>query len=333
MRDIIQELVNKFGPSGHEDSIREYVIQEIKKFVDEIEIDIMGNIIASKKSQKKKGAKKIMFAAHMDEIGLIATHIDKDGFVRFATIGGVRVHNLIGNRVQFTNGVLGVINAEEMKSWTDLKLDKLYLDIGAEDQKAAQKMISVGDMAGFLGEYIDLGNRLVAKSMDDRIGCAVLIETIKELSKYDLDNDIYYTFTVQEEVGLRGAKTSAYKINPDLGIALDVTIAGDTPEPPKIDIKLGKGPAIKLKDVSMITSPQVRDYMVKTAQKHKISYQLEVLPYGGTDAGAIQLSREGVLTGCISIPCRYVHSPSEMVDIRDVRDAVKLAVKLAEDYN
>ncbi|OEF98714.1 M42 family metallopeptidase [Desulfuribacillus alkaliarsenatis] len=330
MKEILTKLVEAYGPPGNEAQVRELIINEIKAKVDDIQIDVMGNIIAKKKGNI--GEKSIMFAAHMDEIGLMVTHIDKNGFLRFTTMGGVKVFNLIGERVRFANGTIGVINAEFIKNWKEIELHKLFIDIGVETKEEAQKLVAIGDSCGIERSLVDLGNRVAAKSLDDRIGCAILIQMINEIQEISHNHDVYFTFTVQEEVGLRGAKTAAYGIDPDLGIAVDVTIAGDTPEPPKIDLHLGKGPAIKVKDVSMITNPLVKDLMVNTAKKHNIPYQLEVLPYGGTDAGAIHLTKAGILAGCISIPCRYVHSPSEMVDMRDVEHSVKLGLQLIKEF-
>ncbi len=330
MKQTIKTLVEAYGPPGNESHIRELIMKEITGYVNEIRIDVLGNIIAHKKGSGK--GKRIMFAAHMDEIGLIVTHIDDKGFLRFSTMGGIHVHNLIGARVRFASNVMGVIQCENLKSWKDVDIHKLYIDIGAVDKQSAAEKVRVGDACMIEEPMLDLGQRIVAKSLDDRIGCAVAIHIMKELHNLEHDNDVYFVFTVQEEVGLRGAKTAAYDIHPDLGIAIDVTIAGDTPEPPKVDLYLGKGPAIKLKDVSMITSPIVKRLMIETAEKYQIPYQLEVLPYGGTDAGAIHLTKDGILSGCISIPCRYVHSPSEMVDLHDVENAVQLGLKLIEEF-
>lgn len=330
MKDTIKRLVEAYGPPGNESAIREIIINEIKNTVNEIKVDVLGNVIAYKKGDGT--GKSIMFAAHMDEIGLMVTHIDKDGFLRFTTMGGVKVHNLVGERVQFANGTEGIISNETLKSWKEIEIKHLFIDIGCDSKEQALQKVAVGDSCGIQRSFMDLDQRIVAKSLDDRIGCAILIEMIKNLKDIKLKNDLFFTFTVQEEVGLRGARTAAYGIHPDLGIAIDVTIAGDTPEPPKVDLYLGKGPAIKIKDVSMITNPIVKKLMIDTANKYNIPYQLEVLPYGGTDAGAIHLTKDGILAGCISIPCRYVHSPSEMVDLHDVNYAVQLGIKIIEEY-
>ncbi|OEH85920.1 aminopeptidase [Desulfuribacillus stibiiarsenatis] len=330
MKETLKKLVEAYGPPGNEINVRNIIISEIEDYIDDLKIDVLGNIIALKKGNPN--GKKMMFAAHMDEIGLMVTHIDKDGFLRFAVMGGVKVHNLVGERVQFANGILGVIGVESLKSWKDIDVYKLFIDIGVKSREEAQKKVSVGNSCGVNRDFLALEDRIVAKSLDDRIGCLIQIQMLKQMKSIVPSHDVYFVFTVQEEVGLRGAKTAAYGVYPDIAIAIDVTIAGDTPEPPKVDLYLGKGPAIKIKDVSMITNQVVKDFMIDTSEKYKIPYQLEVLPYGGTDAGAIHLTKDGVPSGCISIPCRYVHSPSEMVDLHDVHYAIQLGLKLIESY-
>jgi endoglucanase len=261
----------------------------------------------------------------MDEIGLIATHIDPNGFIRFSGIGGLYPHTLYSGRVRFVNGTTGVIGGERI---TDIKktlsVSELFIDVGATSTKNCP--IKTGDVAAFERPYFDMGKRMIGKAMDDRIGCAVMIEALRTLK--NSPHEIYFVFTTQEEVGLRGATTSAYGIDPDIGISLDVTGTGDTPKARRMDVGLGKGPAIKIKDGGMLSDVRVVEWMIRTAEKAKIPFQREVLEGGTTDATAIQLTRSGVPAGCISIPCRYIHSPSEMVDIDDVNNATKLLVAL-----
>lgn len=323
MKTVIQQLTEAFGPSGYETEVTTLLKSMIENHVDELTTDVMGNLIAVKKGQAT--GKSIMFAAHTDEIGILVTHIDDQGFLRFSNVGGVGVATLVGNRVRFASGAIGVIS-QEKGAWKELNLDKLYIDLGAEDKAEAQKLVSVGEFGIFHREFADLGNRLVAKSMDDRVGCAILVEAIKQIKQPQ--NTLYFVFTTQEEVGLRGAKTSAYNLEPDLGIALDVTLTGDTPEARRMEVSLGKGAAIKVKDSSLIVHPKVKDLLVDLAKKNNIPYQMEVLDAGGTDAGAIHLTKAGIPSGAISIPTRYVHSPSEMVDLRDVQACVDLVVAL-----
>ncbi|MGI6147763.1 MAG: M42 family metallopeptidase [Firmicutes bacterium] len=324
MKDTIRTLTEAFGPSGYEGPVREIIADLIKDYVDEVSTDVMGNLIAVKQGSAE--GKKIMFSAHADEIGIVVTHIDEKGFLRFTNVGGLHVETLVGSRVRFASGLIGVVYREkgELK---DLALDKLYIDIGAESEEGAREMVKVGEFGIIHREFADLGNRLIAKSMDDRIGCAVLVEAIKQLEKSP--NTLYFVFSSQEEVGLRGARTSAFTINPDLGIAIDVTLTGDVPEGPRMAVSLGGGAAIKVKDSSMITHPKVKEFLTKLAADNKIPHQFEVLERGGTDAGAIHLTREGILAGTISVPCRYVHTASEMVDIRDVQACVELVKAVA----
>jgi putative aminopeptidase FrvX len=328
MKQLIQKLTETFSPSGYESAIRDVIRAEVKDLADEIRVDALGNLIVRKGPGKNAGnapVKRIMIAAHMDEIGVIATHVDDNGFVRFTGIGGVFPRNLPGGRVRFINGTRGVIGLEPTdKPGESQPLEKCYIDVGASSNK--NHPIKIGDVAGFDREFLDLGDKLVAKSMDDRIGCAVAIEALKALKS--TPHDVYFVFTTQEEVGTRGAETSAYGIDPDLGFSIDVTGWGDTPNQKGLEISLGKGPAIKIKDGGMLSDPRIVNWMIRSAEKAKLPYQREVLLGGSTDARAMQLVRSGVPVGCVSIPCRYVHAPSEMVDYRDVLNAVKLIVEM-----
>lgn len=229
----------------------------------------------------------------------------------------------MGGRIQFENGVVGVINQDKPKDGKAVKVDHLYVDVGASSDKDCP--VQVGDVGVFLQPMAEMGDRITAKSMDDRIGCAIMIQVMRELKDRKLPHDVCFVFSTQEEVGLRGATTSAFGLQPDLGMALDVTFAADTPETPlKMAVELGKGAAIKIKDSGMIVQPWVRDWMIAIAERAKIPYQREVLTGGATDASAIQKSRAGVPTGCISIPCRYIHSPSEVVSYSDVLACAEL---------
>ena len=330
MKDLIKKLTEEYGPSGSESKVVEIIEKEITPFVDEVKIDKMGSLVATKRGT---GA-RAMLAAHMDEIGLIVTHIDKKGFLRFSAVGGVSSLRLSGLRVIFSNGQVGVINLEKVPDPARARMDKMFIDIGATSKEDAESKVSIGDFAVFRQDFVDLGDRIVAKAMDDRIGCAILIETAKRLygrvTNPLLPNEVYFVFTVQEEVGCRGAGTSAYAIEPDLGIAVDATYTGDTPEAATMEVSLGKGAAIKVKDSSVIAHPKVRSYLAQTAKESDIPYQLEVLEAGGTDAGPVQRSRGGVPAGVISIPTRHLHSPSEMVDMGDVEACVKLLTAALE---
>lgn len=322
MKSLIQKLVETVSPSGYEQPIRNVISEEILPLKGQV--DALGNLIVET-GKKAENGMRVMLSAHMDEIGVIATHIDADGFIRFTTIGGVHVNMLLGSRVKFLNGVEGVIGGEPLdKAEKVHTFDRLYIDVGATSPKNCP--IKVGDVACFLRTFTDYGTRLVAKAMDDRIGVAVLIEVMRQLKTSP--HQIFYVFSTQEEVGLRGATTAAYAIDPDIGISVDVTMTGDTPRAAKMAVGLGKGPAIKVRDGGMLSDPRIVRWMVDAAEKAKIPYQMEILTGGTTDARVMQVSRAGMPAGCISIPTRYVHSPSEMVDTTDVLNAVKLFVEL-----
>lgn len=323
MKQLIQELTETFGPSGHEDAVRQVIQKHIAGYVDDVRVDALGNLIALKKRVLKKGVepRKIMLAAHMDEIGVIITHVDEKGFMRFSGVGGVFPLNLLGSRVVFGDGSVGVIGREYPDKPDEFpRMEKMFIDTGAPDKEHLNK--KVGDVAAFQRPFVDLGQRMMAKAFDDRIGCAILIQTLHELKASP--HDVYFVFTVQEEVGLRGALTSAFGVEPDVAIAVDITLNGDTPEAWPSALSLGAGPAIKVKDRGMLAHVGVKNWMASTAERLGVPYQFEVLEGGTTDAMAIQTSRAGVAAGVLSISTRYAHSPSEMLDYDDVLNAVKL---------
>lgn len=323
MFDLIKKLTEAYGPSGFEDQVRNLIRDEIKKLADDISVDAMGNLIALKKGKGKGKKLKVMIAAHTDEIGVMVSHITENGFLRFANIGGVRTHSLQGGRVQFANGTIGVIYSDHLSDRAKIQpLANHYIDVGANGK--ADCPVNVGDAAGFLRPTLQQGDRAIGKAMDDRIGCVVAIETLRALKKNKSPHDVYFVFSTQEEVGLRGATTAANAIQPDIGIALDVTSTGDMHEGPEMAIALGDGAAIKAKDSGMIAHVGLVNLMKKRAKEAKIPHQIEVLAGGTTDAKAMQLSGTGAAAGCISIPCRYVHSPSEVVDMGDVQACIDL---------
>ncbi len=322
MKKLLKQLTEAFGPSGYEDNIRKLVLAEVKPLADEIKVDALGNLIARKRPSKvTKDTKKIMIAAHMDEIGLMVSHVDENGFVRFTNIGGVFGKYVLGGRVRFLNGTQGVLGYDRFdKPHETPTLDKVYIDVGATSKKDCP--VKVGDVAAFDRPFVEMGNRFVAKSMDDRVGVLVAIETLRALKS--TVHDVYFVFTTQEEVGTRGAATSSFGVDPDVGIAIDVTASADTPNAMKMEMVLGKGPCVKIKDSGALSDPRVVQWMISTAEKNKIPYQREVLLFGGTDARAMQMTRAGVPAGCLSVATRYVHSPSEMIDYTDLQNSVKL---------
>lgn len=326
MNTLLKQLVEAHGPSGFEDQVRALIHAEIEPFADDISVDSMGNLIAVKHGQSD--GLKIMIAAHMDEIGLMVSHISKDGFLRFTNIGGVSPLTLSGNRVQFSDGTLGIVYREGKTFSKDvLPLEKHYIDVGASSKEDCP--IQVGDAASFKRDFVSQGDRLTAKSMDDRIGCYVAVEALKRVE--NTPHEVYFVFSVQEEVGTRGAQAAANGILPDIGIALDVTATGDLPESRILAVDLGKGPAIKVKDKGMIAHTGLVRAMRDCAEKEEIPYQLEVLPFGTTDARPMQIAGPGSAAGCVSIPCRYVHSQSETVDASDVENAIKLLTSLLSE--
>lgn len=323
MNDLIKRLVEAYGPSGFEDQMREIIRPEIEPYADEISVDAMGNLIARKKGSGE--GVTVMIAAHMDEIGVMVTHINKEGFLRFTNIGGVMPHTLRGNRVQFADGTVGIVNSDRIEDRTKIHpLNKHFIDVGASSKDDCP--VQVGDAAGFQRDFMAQGDFLTAKSMDDRIGCVVAIETLKRLTA--TPHDLYFVFSVQEEVGTRGAEAAANGILPDVGIALDVTLTGDVPEGFPMAVKLGDGPAIKVKDSGMIAHAGLVRVMRQRAEESSIPYQLEVLDGGTTDARPIQIAGPGSAAGCISIPCRYVHTQSETVHAGDVENAVRLLIEI-----
>jgi endoglucanase len=324
MKSIIQKLVETPGPSGFEYEIRDVIRKEIGDAADDIHVDAMGSLIARKGTKAKDGM-RVMISAHIDEIGLMITHVSEDGFCRFTNIGGINPLTCLGGRVLFMNGTRGVIGMDGIEAGKLPKLSDLFIDVGATTKAGCP--VKVGDVCGFERPFLDLGKRWVAKSMDDRVSAAVAIEVLKRLET--TPHEVHFVFSTQEEVGIRGATTAAYSVDPEVGFAIDVTRSGDTPRPnTKMATALGDGTAIKVRDSSFIADPRLVNWMVKTAEDAGIPYQMEVLEAGGTDGRAIQLTRGGVPAGCVSIPCRHIHSPSEMVDADDVENSVKLLVEI-----
>lgn len=326
MKELTKKLVEAWGPSGYEHHVRALIESEVAELADEITVDPLGNLIC----RVGQGGKKVMIAAHMDEIGVMALYVEKDsGYIRFANIGGLLHTTLAGNRVRFENGTLGVIGVHDSfgTGRTNVpSLDDFYIDVSDGNGTGIQ----VGSPAGFWREFEERGTRWIAKSMDDRIGCVVAIEAMRRLNK-QTPHEVYFVFTVQEEVGLRGARPAAFRVEPDVAIALDVTSTGDMIKNERNAIKLGDGAAIKLHDAGLVVPPHVRDWMIARAEADGIPYQLETLTLGTTDASGIQASRAGVPSGAISIPARFVHTTSETVDYRDVEACISLLAGLLQN--
>ena len=333
--ETLEKLSNACGVAGREEEVRTLMKKFLKPHMDEVNEDKLGNVIGIKRGGKK--APKIMFAAHMDEIGLMVKTISKDGFLRFAKIGGIDDRILLAQKVMvFTekttlHGIIGskpphIQKDEEIKK--PVTNENLFIDIGAKDRKETEKMgVKIGDPVAFDIKFAKIGKDImIGKAFDDRIGCAVMVEAMKKLRKSECT--IYAVGTVQEEVGLRGATTAAFGIYPDIGLAIDVTVAGDVPGVKEVEapIKMRKGPSLSVADRGLITHPKVLRLLINAAEENKIPYQLEAGLPGSTDAARISLTKEGVPSGAISIPTRYIHSPTSMLSIKDVEESVKLTV-------
>ena len=325
--ELLKKLTQITAPSGNESAVCDFIENEIRDFVDEIYRDNLGNLIAHKKGT----GPRVLFDAHADEIGVIATFIEDNGYIRFSNLGGVSPYNSLYQRVKFLNDTVGIVTVDASRDdiMKNLKLSDLYIDIGAKDKEEAESKVSVGDVASFCGEFCEMGERVVSKALDDRVACYCLIKIIKEIKSQK--NDLYFVFAASEELGLRGAKAAAVSINPEYAVAIDVTSTGDTLGKRKMAVKLGGGAAIKIKDNSILCHPYIKQFMIDTCKKYDIPYQTEVLEFGGTDAGAIHLSCGGVATGAISVPARYIHSPSEMADKKDIEAVIDLSIKLIEE--
>lgn len=321
--DLYKTLAGAFGPSGREAEVRETLASLARDYVDEISTDALGNLICRKKASAE-GGRKILLAAHMDSLGIVVTFIDENGFARFAPVGGLFRGDLINIQVRFANGTRGVISYEEKTAFKDLQMNNLFLDLGASSREEAEQMVQVGDFAVYDAPMFEQNGVICGPYLDNRIGCVTLLLTMMRLPE-TVPDDLYFVFTAQEEVGLRGAGTAAFAIEPDLAIAVDVTDTGDLPEHKyPMDCYLGKGPAVKVMDRSVLCTPKVRSALEEAGLMAAVPVQKDILQFGGTDTAALQRSRTGVPAGAVSIPTRYIHSPSEMCAARDVEQAAAL---------
>jgi putative aminopeptidase FrvX len=333
LNENLEELSNVCGVTGREEEARNLLIKLMKPYADELEVDRLENVIAIKKGKKSKP--KIMLAAHMDEVGLMVKTVTKEGFLQFAKMGGIDDRILLAQKVlvHTQKGTLqGIVGSKpphiqkEDERKKVVTYDKLFIDIGAENNKEAAKMgVKVGDPISFDVKYAKIGKDVVTgKAFDDRAGCAVMIETLKQLDS--IECTVYAVGTVQEEVGLRGAATATFGVDPDIGIALDVTIAGDVPGVSDFDtsLKMGKGPVFTVADSGLITNPKILRLLLDAAEESKIPCQLETGLPGATDAARMSLTRQGVPSGTVSIATRYIHSPVGMLSLKDVENSAKL---------
>lgn len=320
---MLERLIGLYGPSSRENSVKEFIEKELET-VCEVSRDNIGNVIA----HIPGNGKKVLLAAHMDEIGVMVTFIDDKGFLRFAPVGGLSVASLPFARVKFPGGIIGVIAYPEKTELKDLKISDMYIDIGACSKEEAEKLVGIGDMAEFVSSFHINGDTVMSGKLDDRAGCHILLNLAKKVKNPSCD--LFLAFTVQEEVGLKGAGPAVFGTTPYMAIAVDVTDTGDTPDSEPMAVSLGKGAAIKVKDGRMVASPEVRDLLEKTCRENNIPYQLEILTGGTTDAAVMQVTAGGVLTGAVSVPTRYIHTTSETASLKDIDAVEALLEKLLE---
>ncbi len=326
---LLEKLSNASGPSGFEGEVREIIRDEIKNYVDEIKVDVMGNVIA----HKKGNGKKVLIDAHMDEVGFIVTGYNEDGTLRFESLGGINGKVILSKVVLIgKNKIPGVIgfkpihlqSGDERKK--NVKASQCCIDIGLNSKEETKKLIKLGEFVVFDIKYGEFGDGLVkGKAFDDRMGCAVAIEILKE----NYNCDLYVSFNVQEEVGERGTYVSAFDIQPEIGVALEGTICADMPNIPKHlrATEIGKGPALSIMDKTSIFNDEILRSIIKIAEDKEIPYQLRRAIAGGNDAGAILMSGEGAKVATVSVPCRYIHSSVSVASLEDYKNTVRLMVK------
>ncbi len=329
MIQLIEKISSLNGVSGNEDAVREFIISEIKDKC-EYYVDNLGNIIAFKKG-KKTPEKKLMIAAHMDEVGFIVTYINQDGTLSFDCVGGVNADASAGRQVVICrNNINGVIGSKAVHNMTDserkdkIKFSKLFIDIGAKAKEEAEKYVSAGDIVAFADNFLKLGNkRICSKALDDRVGCALMIDMINK----ELEYDVYFAFTVQEEVGLRGATAAAYTIAPDYAIVLETTTASDISgmTGARRVCELGKGAVVSYMDKRTIYDRELYELCFEVSKENGLLCQTKTAIAGGNDSGAIHISRGGVRTVAISVPCRYLHTASCLMDTDDIKMCSRLS--------
>ncbi len=333
--ELLKKLTTLDGVSGEEKPVRDFILSHIKDYVDDYKIDNMGNLIAFKKGTGNSGL-RIMLDAHMDEVGLMVTHINSDGLLKFQTIGGIEARVLVGKRVRVgEKGIPGVIGfkpihlQESSERNGSVNKKKLTIDIGAKDREQAEEKVSVGDYVTFAYDPVDFGdNKLMAKALDNRVGCAALMELLK--GRYEWD--VYGCFTVQEEVGLKGAKTASYQVMPHMALILEGTTCYDVPDTQEqgMSTRCGKGPALTVMDRSVIADRDLVRFIASTAEQHNIPYQYKQTISGGTNAGRIQVNGTGVKVAVMAVPCRYIHTPVSVMDKSDFNHMIALARKVLE---
>ena len=341
--DLLRRISETPGAPGYEQRIRNLVIEEVTPLADSVEIDAMGSVIAVRKGGENK---RVMVAAHMDEISFIVTHIDDEGFIRFHTLGGFDPKTLTAQRVIIHGheDIIGVMGSKPVHIMTDEERKRppqtkdYYIDTGLS-KEVLDKLVFVGAPITRERAMIEMGECVNGKSLDNRVSVFILIETLRALQGVEIPYDLFAVFTVQEEVGIRGAISAAGHVDPDFGFGLDVTIAFDVPgaQPHEMVTRLGKGTAIKIMDGSVISDYRMVDYLKKTADTHEIPWQPEILPKGGTDTAGLQrFGKKGSIAGAISIPLRHIHQVIEMAHKSDIDSSIRLltaAIKELDEHD
>jgi endoglucanase len=329
MIELLKTLAEAWGPPGYEHGVRALIEAAAAPYADHIATDALGNLLVTVRGTGGPGAKRILVAAHMDEIGLMTLYREPNsGYLRFTPLGGLLNTALLGARVRFENGALGVVSLSDAFTTHRTQApdtDGFFIDTdpGAETGEA----VGAGSPAVFWGPVEVRGRRVVGKAMDDRAGCTVALEALRRLNR-TTPHEVVFAFTVQEEVGIRGARTAAFGVAPDIAIAIDVTSTGDMLDAGRMEVRLGGGAAIKLHDLGLVVPPSVRDWMIARAEADGIPYQRELLRLGTTDASQMQVAGAGAAAGAISIPCRYVHTTAETVDLDDMEACAALLTGL-----
>lgn len=336
MFDTVRELSSLYGISGRENEVKEYIIDQIKDY-SEYSVDNLGNIIGFRKG-KKTAKNKVMIDAHMDEVGFIVTYITDDGLLKFAKVGGINTKVFVGKTVKVGNdkiiGVIGIvpIHLTDREKERDIpEFEDLYIDIGATSREEAMKLVKPGDSVFFDSDYKEFGNGYIkGRALDDRVGCAILVELIREVPEYDF----WFSFSTQEEIGTRGAAVSSFSIAPDYAVCIETTTASDIPgvEDEKRVCLLGSGAVVSFMDRSTVYNKDLFDTAFELAIKKNIKIQTKTVVAGGNDAGAIHKSRSGVKVLTVSVPCRYLHSPSCVIDSNDALESLKLVRVLAAEF-
>lgn len=325
MTELLKELTAAFGPSGCETAVGSYIAAYLKNRNIQTQTDAMGNVIARIGGQ----GKKLVFSAHMDSVGVMLTSIDEKGYGSFTNIGWLDAASIAHTPVRFVNGATAAICIRDDKVGKELKLKDLYLDFGTENREETEHLVSVGETAAFLPQYFETDNRITATFLDNRSGCAILLEALDRMKA--LKNEVYYVFSVQEEVGTRGVGPAAFWIRGDYGVAVDVTAVDDVPGSIHDGTAaLGKGAGIKILDHSALCRPKLIEAMNRIAAEREIPVQKDIMTGGGTDAGSMAQSGSGMAVGGISLPCRYTHAPLEVCDKKDMEACVRLVAALAE---